>query len=77
MVKVHFTMVMKVIIVIMMMRIIMKIMNSSRACNFIKKETHRCLPVNFVKFLRKPFLTEHLWWLLLMGLKENNICEYF
>ena len=30
MVKVHFTMVMKVIIVIMMKRIIMKIMNSSR-----------------------------------------------
>ena len=24
-----------------------------------------CFPVNFVKFLRTPFLTEHLWWLLL------------
>ena len=36
------------------------------ACNFVKKETlHRCFPVNFVKFLRTPFLTEHLWWLLL------------
>ena len=22
---------------------------------------HRCFPVNFVKFLRTPFLTEHLW----------------
>ena len=25
---------------------------------------HRCFPVNFVKFLRTPFYTEHLWWLL-------------
>ena len=28
---------------------------------------HRCLPVNFVKFLRKPFLKEHLCWLLLVN----------
>ena len=26
---------------------------------------HRCFPANFVKFLRTPFLTEHLWLLLL------------
>ena len=26
---------------------------------------HSCFPVNFAKFLRTPFLTEHLWWLLL------------
>ena len=26
---------------------------------------HRCFLVNFVKFLRTPFFTEHLWWLLL------------
>ena len=26
---------------------------------------HRCLPVNFVKFLRTLFLIEHLGWLLL------------
>ena len=25
----------------------------------------RCFPVNFVKFLRTPFFTEHLRWLLL------------
>ena len=31
-----------------------------------KKETHRCFPVNFVKFLKKPFYTQHLWWLLLL-----------
>ena len=26
---------------------------------------HRCFPVNFVKFLRTPFFTEHLRWLLM------------
>ena len=26
---------------------------------------HRCFPVKFAKFLRTPFLTEHLQWLLL------------
>ena len=32
-----------------------------------KKEEiwHRCFPVNFAKFLRTLFFTEHLWWLLL------------
>ena len=46
----------------------------SVACNFFKKETQvltlrhwrRCFPLNFVKFLRTPFLTEHLRWLLLI-----------
>ena len=34
--------------------------------NLLKKRLwHRCFPVNFVKFLRKPFSTDHLWWLLL------------
>ena len=32
----------------------------------------RCFPVNFAKFLRAPFLTEHLWWLLL----ETNVFWY-
>ena len=27
---------------------------------------HRCFPVNFGKFLRTPFFTEHLRWLLLL-----------
>ena len=31
-----------------------------------KRLWHRCFPVNFVKFLRTPFLTEHLRWLLLI-----------
>ena len=30
-----------------------------------KRLWHRRFPVNFVKFLRTLFLTEHLWWLLL------------
>ena len=34
---------------------------------------HRCFPVNFAKFLRAPFPTEHLQWLLLFmsGLKYD------
>ena len=40
--------------------------SSSEAYNFIKKETlAQCFPVNFTKFLRTTFFTEHLWWLLL------------
>ena len=30
-----------------------------------KRLWHRCFPVNFVKFLRTPFFTEHLRWRLL------------
>ena len=30
-----------------------------------KRLWHRCFPVNFAKFLRTPFLAEHLRWLLL------------
>ena len=37
-----------------------------RPATLLKKRLcHRCFPVNFVKFLRTPFFTEHLWWLLL------------
>ena len=32
---------------------------------------HRCFPVNFAKFLRTPFIIEHLWWLLLNKSKER------
>ena len=31
-----------------------------------KRLWHRCFPVNFAKFLRTTFLTEHLRWLLLL-----------
>ena len=37
-----------------------------RHATLLKKRLwHECFPVNFVKFLRTPFYTEHLWWLLL------------
>ena len=39
-----------------------------------KRHWHRCFPVNFAKFLRTPFLTEHLRWLLLKyDMKKFNI----
>ena len=37
----------------------------ARVSFLIGRLWHRCFPVSFVKFLRTPFLTEHLWWLLL------------
>ena len=40
-----------------------------RPATLLKKRLwHRCFHVNFVKFLRTPFLTEHPRWLLLMFL---------
>ena len=37
-----------------------------RPANLLKKSLwHRCFPVNFAKFLRTPFFTEHIRWLLL------------
>ena len=37
-----------------------------RPATLLKKRLwRRCFPANFVKFLRTPFLTERLWWLLL------------
>ena len=37
-----------------------------RPATLLKKSLwHRCFPVNFAKFLRTPFFTEHLRWLLL------------
>ena len=36
--------------------------------SLIKRLCHRCFPVNFAKFLRTPFFTEHFWWLLLKTL---------
>ena len=38
-----------------------------------KRFLHRCFPVNFVKFLRTSFLTEHLWWLFLV---LQHRCSY-
>ena len=37
-----------------------------KACNFIKKRLqHKFFPVKFAKFLRTPFFTEHVRWMLL------------
>ena len=37
-----------------------------------KRPWHRCFPANFEKFLRTPFLTEHLQWLPL-NLRSSNL----
>ena len=46
-----------------------------------KRLWHRCFPVNFAKFLRTLFLTEHLQWLLLdkcsSELAELILLPYF
>ena len=33
---------------------------------------HRCFPMKFAKFLRTPFFTEHLWWLLLKIMNSSS-----
>ena len=39
---------------------------SLKAATLLKKRPwHMCFSVNFVTFLRTPFLIEHLWWLIL------------
>ena len=57
-----------------------------RATLLKKRLWHRCFPVNFAKFLRTPFFTEHLWWLLLSKdnqkmklsqLKQCNMRKFF
>ena len=42
-----------------------KVAGLRRATILKKRLCHRCFPVNFAKFLRTPFLIEHLWWPLL------------
>ena len=45
-----------------------------KACNFIKKWLqHSSFPVKFEKFLRTPFFTEHLRWLLLSTLSFSLV----
>ena len=36
-----------------------------------KANFHLKMKVNFAKFLRTPFFTEHLWWLLLYNNRQN------
>ena len=38
-----------------------------------KRPWHRCFPVNFAEFLRTPFFTEHLWWLLLLNERTTTL----
>ena len=46
-----------------------------KACNFIKKENlAQVFSCEFSKFLRTPFLTEHLWWLLLKLTSWEAVC---
>ena len=40
-----------------------------------KRLWRRCFPVNFMKFLRTHFFTEHPWWLLLYFIKPFRHCE--
>ena len=42
-----------------------KVAGLRSAALFKKRLWHRCFPVNFAIFLRTPFFTEHLRWLLL------------
>ena len=42
-----------------------------------KRLWHRYFPMNFVKFLRTPFLKEHLWWLLLDVICLSKVCLAF
>ena len=45
--------------------------------SLFKKETwYRFFPVNYANFLRTPFLTEHLRWLLLSVTPLSGICYY-
>ena len=48
-----------------------------RPATLLKKRLwHRCFPVNFVKFLRTPFLKEHLRWLLLVFITHCIAYKY-
>ena len=49
--------------------VIKKVAGRRPATLLKKRPWHRSFRVNFVKFLRTPFFTEHLWWLLLQIMK--------
>ena len=42
-----------------------------------KRLWHRCFPVNCAKFLRTPFLKEHIRWLLLFMYFHENKGRYY
>ena len=41
-----------------------------------KRLWHRCFPVNFAKFLRTPFFTEQLRWVLLCSFQCTQLIQY-
>ena len=48
-------------------------LQASRPATISKKRLwHRYFPLNFAKFLRTPFVTEHLRWLLLQAYHRSN-----
>ena len=48
-----------------------------RPATLLKKSLcHRCFPVNFAKFLKTRFFTEHLRWLLLIGDSRIVFCPW-
>ena len=49
-----------------------KVAALSPATSLKKRRWHGCFPVNFAKFLRMSFLTEHIWWLLLKVSKQHK-----
>ena len=49
-----------------------------RPATLLKKRlSHRSFPVNFAKFLRAPFFTEHFRWLLLNGTKTSPMATVY
>ena len=50
-----------------------------RCATLLKKRLwHRCFPLNFAKFLRATFLTEHFQWLLrLLYFLSSSLCYLF
>ena len=47
-----------------------------RPATLLKKRLwRRCFPVNVAKFLRTPFVSEHLWWLLLQEAAKREDCK--
>ena len=49
-----------------------------KACNVIKKRLqHRCFPVQFAKFLRTPYFTEHIRLLLLLYILTKYSASLF
>ena len=64
--RVHYFCSIFLLIFLLMKLVIHYVWNPGRPATLLKKRLwSRCFPVSFVKFLRTPFLTEHLWWLLL------------